>query len=200
MSHGNMGLRTSTTVCIKGEKESRIQLTLEQKCIQYLPMIQSINERQLSLNLRETKPFVAPTFRRAPDDKNDLPGISPRDGFEFVEELVVTGMSEDEIAPKLVEFIQKKRSRIRGLLMRITNSRLAINFDQKMHAAELDNSLQEISELSIAWWMFEMNISQIIETPHKSSWPGVLKLIKDFRIEMGKFRTFMEKEYGVVRK
>lgn len=164
-------------------------------------MIHSVNERQLSLDLPESKPFVPPPFRRETNDEKDqLPGISPRDGFEFAQELIQKGQIETEVAPKLVEFISKKQQRIRNLLMRLTNTGLAMNFEQKIRAADLDRSLKEFSELSIAWWLFEMNISQIIETPNKSSWPNILKLINDFRIEMGKFRTFMEKEYGVVRK
>lgn len=162
-------------------------------------MIQSIDERQLSLDFGDTKPFVAPSFRRAPDAKRNLPGISPRDGFEFAAELVQGGVSESEIAPQLVEFIQKKQQRIRKLLMRLTNTKLAIDFEQASHAAELDTALKEISELSTAWWLFEMNLTPIIQSSDKNTWPSIMKLIKDFRKEMGMFRTYMEKEYGIIR-
>lgn len=128
-----------------------------------------------------------PPFQRETHDA-DFTGISPRIAFDIFEALEAEGHKPMDIAPYLIEFMERNTSKIEALLKQIAY-RVPLNSTQQENAWQMLGNLQSLTPAEKARALWELEITPIKE--HCSIWKGQRKFITDFHNIMGRFRADM---------
>lgn len=130
-----------------------------------------------------------PPFQRPDDPEREkkYDGISPREAFMLADELLACGMSEVEIAPYLVRFVQRERWTIEHLLKQM-ESGMAIDALQQENACAMRALMGELTALETAWHLYELNASPLREREIRTLSGDCVILLQSFRRKLGRFR------------
>ncbi|OGJ73729.1 hypothetical protein A2454_02760 [Candidatus Peribacteria bacterium RIFOXYC2_FULL_55_14] len=130
-----------------------------------------------------------PPFRRPDDPEREqkYKGISPREAFGLASELLAFGMSEEAIAPYLVQFVQRERWAIEHLLKQMENG-MAIDALQQENACAMHALMGELTALETAWHLYELNASPLREREIRTLSGNCVILLQGLHRRLGRFR------------
>jgi len=171
-----------------------------QRCIPYSMKNGSTETFQRHLPFPR-EPLSHTGLRKPPFQREDAPvgtykGISPREAFALVDVLLALGLTERDIAPKLIETVARERYWIEGLLKRMESGK-AIDAVQSAQAMQVRSAMLQqppegLTDMELALWLHELNISKLRENEQSIPW-GSLRVVQTLRRAMGQFRQMMPK-------
>jgi len=130
-----------------------------------------------------------PPFQRPDDPEREqkYKGISPREAFGLANELLARGMSEAEIAPYLVQFVQRERWTIEHLLKQM-ESGMVIDALQQENACAMHALLEGLTALETAWHLYELNASPLRDLEVRTLSGDCVILLRSLHRRLGRFR------------
>lgn len=152
-----------------------------------------------------TSSLVLPEYWRQdiPGEKYD--GISPREGFLRLNDLLIAGHTTEEVYPHIQQWGTRKELTFGNrVLAKIGTGVAAIDYEQQENANKFRTALRAshegrkgLSEEEYLWWWYELHVSRNVKknTIFNKLSKGDKIFIDKARSELGRFRDEIRSKY-----